>query len=317
MSAHGFISSFAAELDAYVDFKQKMGFDGRSRIWYLKRFDAYCAAGNRTVFDRHTVEGWVTEQLAASGRYRSWMSYIRDVGRWLQVQGNTDAYVLSQHWKAPVVAAHPYLLSAQEIDRFFIAAAHVHAESPWRWQAVAFFTLMHSCGLRTGEVRLLTPQAVDLRAGHIDVLWSKGNRSRRLPLSDDVAKVLAAAEQATTAQFGMSRPRFFVSAAGNEVTAATVGKMFNRIWDQAGLLRPSGQQPRPYDFRHHFAYANVERWMDRGIDVTAMLPYLARYMGHATIESTYYYIHTSPGFMGSYAEITSRAQSVLPEVGFE
>jgi hypothetical protein len=34
--------------------------------------------------------------------------------------------------------------------------------------------------------------------------------------------------------------------------------MFNRIWDRAGLPRPlGGQQPRPYDFRHHFAYANI------------------------------------------------------------
>ena len=116
----------------------------------------------------------------------------------------------------------------------------------------------------------------------------------------------------------MSRQRFFVSAAGNQVTTATVGKVFNRIWDQAGLPRPTGgQQPRPYDFRHHFAYANVERWMAQGTDVTAMLPYLARYMGHATIESTYYYIHTSPDFMDAYADITSQTQSVLPEVGFE
>jgi hypothetical protein len=84
MSAHGFTSAFASELDAYLSFKEKMGFYGTSRIWYLKRFDAYCTAQARTVFDRETVEGWVTAQLARSdGRYRSWMSYIRDVGRWL------------------------------------------------------------------------------------------------------------------------------------------------------------------------------------------------------------------------------------------
>lgn len=41
-----------------------------------------------------------------------------------------------------------------------------------------------------------------------------------------------------------------------------------------------------------------------------MLPYLARYMGHATVDSSYYYIHTSPAFMGSYAHITDKAQSV-------
>ncbi len=81
MSAHGFTSTFAPELDAYLAFKEKMGFYGSSRTWYLKRFDAYCTAHDRTVFDRETVEGWVTAQLASSGRYRSWMSYIRDVGR--------------------------------------------------------------------------------------------------------------------------------------------------------------------------------------------------------------------------------------------
>jgi hypothetical protein len=48
-----------------------------------------------------------------------------------------------------------------------------------------------------------------------------------------------------------------------------------------------------------------------------MLPYLARYMGHATVESTYYYIHTSPDFMDDYAHITDTSQSLLPEVGFE
>ena len=59
MSAHGFTSALAPELDAYLAFKEKMGFYGSSRIWYLKRFDAYCTAHGRAAFDRDTVEGWV------------------------------------------------------------------------------------------------------------------------------------------------------------------------------------------------------------------------------------------------------------------
>lgn len=57
--------------------------------------------------------------------------------------------------------------------------------------------------------------------------------------------------------------------------------------------------------------------MTEGVDVTAMLPYLARYMGHASLDSTYYYIHTSGDFLDAYAHITRQSQSVLPEVGFE
>ena len=77
MSSHGFTSAFAPDLEAYLAFKASMGFFGASRIWYLQRFDAYCREHNRTVFDRDTVEEWVGVQLQHSGRYRSWMSYIR------------------------------------------------------------------------------------------------------------------------------------------------------------------------------------------------------------------------------------------------
>jgi glucosamine--fructose-6-phosphate aminotransferase (isomerizing) len=51
-------------------------------------------------------------------------------------------------------------------------------------------------------------------------------------------------------------------------------------------------------------------------DVAALLPYLARYMGHATFESTYYYVHTSPDFMAGYGDLTAAGAGLLPPVGF-
>lgn len=314
---HGFTSAFAPQLEAYLAFKDSMGFYGASRIWYLKKFDTYCVEHDRTTFDRDTVEGWVVDRLTRSGAYRSWMSYIRDLGRWLQAHGHADAYVLSARWKASFVPARPYLLSSVEIEAFFAAAAQLDARSPWAWQAAAFFTLMHSCGIRTGEARALGAEHVDLDHGRIDIVSSKGNRSRRLPLTDDVVKVLRACDQVSCASFP-SRRAFFVSTAGNQVSPATAGVIFNRIWDRAGLARRAGgPAPRPYDFRHHFAYANLERWAAQGKDVAAMLPYLACYMGHATFESTYYYVHTSPDFMAAYADTAASSASLLPEVGFE
>jgi integrase len=238
-------------------------------------------------------------------------------GRWLNTNRANDAYVLSECWKAPFVAPHPYLFARREIELFFAAAAQLQVQSPWRWQAVAFFTLMHSCGLRTGETRALQIGQVDLGDGHIDIVWSKGNRSRRLPLTGGVIEILNTCDRSSRAHFA-SRRTFFVSTTGNQVTTAAVGKMFSRIWDQAGLARPAaGQQPRPYDFRHHFAYASIHRWMKQGDDVAALLPYLSRYMGHATFDSTFYYVHTSPDFMDDYAQITRKSQSLLPEVGFQ
>lgn len=316
-TGHGFTSVFAVDLDDYVAFKTAMGYTGRSRIWYLKQFDAYCARQKATRLDRAIVEGWVTERLASSGTYRSWMSYIRDFGRWVAVHRYPEAYVLDGTWKAPFVRAQPYLLTREQVEKFFTAATTVRSKSPWEWQAVAFFVLMHSCGLRTGEVRGLRPEDVDLRTGHVTISESKGHRSRRLPITDEVTAILRSCDETSRKQFP-GRRSFFVSATGSAVTPTSVGVIFHRIWDHAGLPHPNGStQPRPYDFRHHFAYANLERWMADGTNVSAMLPYLQAYMGHAGVDSTYYYVHTSPDFMDAYAGITAQASmGLLPEVGF-
>jgi integrase len=177
---------------------------------------------------------------------------------------------------------------------------------------------MYSCGLRTCETRKLAVADVDFSKQTIDVLWSKGNRSRRLFVSDEIAEMLLSCDRDNERRFGADRSAFFVNTIGNPVTPVNAGQLFNMIWDAAKLPRaPGGKRPRPYSFRHHFAYANIERWAKEGINVDMMIPYLARYMGHSSFDSTYYYVHTSPDFMAEYADIIHSMGNILPEVGFD
>ena len=45
-----------------------------------------------------------------------------------------------------------------------------------------------------------------------------------------------------------------------------------------------------------------------------MLPYLMRYMGHSSLESTYYYIHLLPDFFPQYKVLASPTEDLIPEV---
>lgn len=319
MNGPRFTSAFAPELERFLAFKESMGFHGATRVWYLRNFDQYCTQRALVNLDRSTVEGWVTSRLSTHQKgSRSWISCIRDFGRWELTNGNDDAYVLSDQWRCDNLRPQPYLLTTEEIVRFFESATRLEIRSPWRWQGFGFFALMHSCGLRTGEVRELVPEDVDLGARSIRIRWSKGNRSRLLPLTDQIVEVLAECDKNSREVFGEDRAAFFVSTFGTPVRAEAVADAFQRIWNQAGLPRHGeGNSPTPYAFRHHFAYANIERWMAEGTDVNAMLPYLSRFMGHSSIQSTFYYIHTSPDFMNGYADIVREGQGILPEVGFE
>ena len=71
-------------------------------------------------------------------------------GRWARINGN--AYVLSDQGKAGFIRSQPYLLPQTETKLFFRSAALLDVSSSCKSQAVAFFALMHSCGLRTGKV---------------------------------------------------------------------------------------------------------------------------------------------------------------------
>lgn len=252
MNGPRFTSVFAADLEGFLAFKESMGFHGNGRAWYLRNFDRYCTDHELGDFDRATVEGWVlSKQPSLTDAFPSWRSYIRDFGRWLRLNGNENAYVLSDQWKTSNCRTLPYLLTQEEIGRFMDAAARLKTSLPWKWQAAAFFALMHSCGLRTCEVRRLVPIDVNLADGLIDVRWSKGNRSRQLPLTDQIVDLLVACDQVSRRALGEERAAFFVSSNGHPVTGSSVGIIFRKIWNQAELPRPlEGKRPRPYDFRH-------------------------------------------------------------------
>jgi integrase len=319
MNRYNYSSAIASNIKAFIEFKASVGIASNSRNWTLFDFDRWCIANNTESLDKNAVEGWVTERKSkTSSDHLSWMSHIRELGRFMRANGHPDAYVLSDEFKAKMVRVAPYLLTQSEVDAFFTVAAHLKAKSPWEWQAVCFFGLMHSCGLRTCEARRLRRCDVDTDGLVIDVMWSKGNRSRRLVITDEVATMLKKCDDQSLASFGADRPAFFVSAAGNPVASCTVGVVFRHIWSEAGLPdTKGGKRPHPYIFRHRFAYANIERWRAEGADTGAQLPYLSRYMGHASFDSTYYYVHTSPDFLSDYAGIIRQTEALLPEVGFD
>ena len=97
-------------------------------------------------------------------------------------------------------------------------------------------------------------------------------------------------------------------------SATALAVNFKNIQLSAGLKRDGKVNPRAYDFRHHFACANIIRWSKEGKDIHAMLPYLMRFMGHTGLENTYYYIHLIPDFFPQYSLLTASTEDLIPEV---
>jgi len=312
-------SSLADGIWGFLEFKRACGVSGGDRDWIMRDMDRFFESTSACAIDRNSVEGYIEHRIeTAQPETYNWICYVRDFTRWAALEGLGGYVVPAGSYKTGNMRKAPYLLTESEVDSFFGAIPSACRSGVWSWQAKAFFGLMHACGLRTGEAAALAVENVDLGGSRLKIASSKGNRTRMLPLTSEVKGMLSECHAATSGAFGEARAGFFVNNRGKPVTVKMAGWMFGRIWESAGLpAEKSGARPRAYCFRHRFAYANIERWAREGLDVDAMLPYLAKYMGHAHIGSTYYYVHTSPDFMSGFAGMARSTDSVMPGVGFD
>jgi integrase len=314
-----FNSALAPMLEAFVAHKRMLGFKYvKSHIWHLRSLDRYyCENSGDGLLVKTLVEGWIAERtIAVPSQCRSWISVVREFGRYLQSTGQPDAYIVPFGRGPKVQRPTPYLFSKQEVERFFAICDTVTGRRKIKGRHLvmpALFRLMYSCGVRSCEARLLMAQDVVFDEKRIDILGSKGPKDRRLFISEELTGVMADYDRAIAVLFPR-REYFFPSPTGSCCSAGSISDNFNRIWDAAGLRQVGGKQPRAYDFRHHFAYANIARWAESGIDVNATLPYLMRYMGHSSLESTYYYIHLAPDFFPVFDKLSKDLEHLLPEV---
>lgn len=223
------------------------------------------------------------------------MAPIREFGKYLHFLGYADAYVVTNKVCRKQTRTIPHFFTDDEIIRFFNACDTLvpRKENP---------VLLYCCGVRTSEARLLLRKNVNLQSGYIDVIQSKGPKDRRLFLPEDL-RLLYLKYDAVIDNLFPDRTYFFPVKPVSYYYSTSVSQNFNKIWRAASLGLESGSKARAYDFRHHFALYTLNRWVQE-----------VRYMGHASLEGTFYYLHLVPEFFSTFSEKMKILEGLLPEV---
>jgi len=176
------------------------------------------------------------------------------------------------------------------------------------------YRLLYCCGLRCKETRTLKVEDVHLTENYIDILQSKGPKSRRIFISQELSNYLLIYNTKMIYIFP-ARTFFFPSRKYAPYGANAFQKNFLSIWYTSFPdKKDDSVSIRTYDFRHHFAYANMNHWLKEGKDLKVMLPYLMKYMGHQCVENTLYYFHLVPAIYEEIVKRSSLFEGVLPEV---
>lgn len=311
-------SVFASHIVGLVATKRATGYTYESAEYYLKRFDSYCALhpGSST-FSRDLVLGWAKSKDGEDpATHRVRLSVVRELGKYMQSLGVVDAFVLPSALHRKTERYVPHFFTKEELTAFFTACDRLKPHAGMHARHIVlpvFFRLLYCCGLRTCEARRLHVEEVDLSCGAITILGSKQRSNRKIPIPQDLLRLFRSYDARVSAIYP-DRIYFFPTTRSECYTRKSIGPMFRGIWKDAGLGQGSGNRPRAYDLRHHFALTNLNRWIASGVDVNSRIPYLSRYMGHSCIESTDYYLHLVPEFFHTFSEKLRSTEAVLPEV---
>lgn len=305
-------------IDRFVSYKKANGYQYQTGAYYLKKYARFVmeTVPGTAAPDKASVEGFLEKFQDTPGSLYNAAASLREFGRYLAARGIRAYLVPSGRLRLPT-PVQPYFFTEEEILAFFRECDMVMEDSHLEGRHLvlpAIFRLIYCCGLRCKEARTLARENVHLDGGYLDILQSKGPKSRRVHISGELAEYLAAYDRRISRLFP-DRVTFFPNKEDHPYSASWLEQNFLRFWYAAfPEKRGSGISIRAYDFRHHFVYANMNRWLKEGKDVNAMLPYLMRYMGHSDVRNTLYYFHLVPDIYGGILDRSRHSERLIPEV---
>lgn len=290
-----FSSNFKEEMRAYCNWRKSLGFSNDHEK-HLLRFDAYCSEFHPYVSSLTStlVTGWIKYELKNNRRcIEHKCATIRSFARYL----GSDAYVLEKEYIHHKRNFNPYIFTDSELARLFIAADGVKKRGdPFFAETAGYiFRLIYTCGLRPQESRKLKCADIDFQTGEIFISKSKQNKERVVVAAPDVTEMLSCYRNRRSI-FCRSNDTFFIHTDGTPITSEQLTNLFQKCWKEANPDIDSTLLPRvrPYDLRHQFASAVLQKWINEGRNLYAMLPYLRAYMGHEEFRETLYYVHILP-----------------------
>ena len=152
--------------------------------------------------------------------------------------------------------------------------------------------LLASTGMRPGEALRLQCHDLDVDKGTLRIRRCKFSPERVLALHPTTVRALQCYREKRQTLFPWGET-LFVGATGQPLSARRMARVFRRL--ARGLVSCSEKRPvRLMDFRHTFASQRISQWSRQSQPVAHHLLLLARYLGHRTFNSTWWYVSSDP-----------------------
>ena len=281
-------------LRRYLAFRRKLGYRMRSAelLFNFARFADRKAPG-RPLTTVLAVQ-WATSVSASPKTRASRLSMVRGFAKYCaSLDSRTQIpppYLLGPSFQR----LRPHLYSPAQVRLIMRRARQLEVcRSPLHPLTYeTLIGLLATTGIRPGEALRLHCGDLDVDQGTLRIARCKFSPERVIALHPTTIQEL---EQYRRRRLGLFPwgESFFVSVAGRPLTARRTERVFRRLTRD---LVPCGERRtvRLMDFRHTFASQRISYWSRQGQPVAHHLLLLARYLGHRTFNSTWWYVSSDP-----------------------
>lgn len=294
-----FISPIGPAVRRYLSSKRVLGKRLKSAEYILGQLDRFIASKQAVDLTLEIFAAWASSiaHLAASTR-RQRMRTVYRLCLFRRRDEPTCFLPDPNQFPSLPPRRKPYIFSTDDIARILLAtdALEITTHSPLQPQVARIaIVLLYTAGLRRGELVRLTLSDYDSARRVLSVRQTKFCKSRLVPLSNDAVSEI---DRYLHDRLQRGFPRddespLLVHRHSSALTGYSgpgLGNLLRKLFRKAKIRNRSGRSPRVHDLRFTFAVHALLRWYRDGVDVQARLPSLSTYMGHASVQSTQYYL---------------------------
>lgn len=323
------MSSLGNKMNAYLDLREKMGYQTERHATVLRSFDRYlCTSGLQ---ECHTIDEAIYSQWYATMSHNSAATLYHNVlimRMFLQyLNTNGVQCYIPQRPRDTSPNYVPYIFTREEMNKIFTAFDQWR-DKQCQWTSIiismpAIIRLLYSTGMRIGEAVTITNRDVDFEKGVIHLYHTKNGRERIAPINSSLENVLQQYVKYRDMMpvEGINSPRgyFFVSLRGKRINSDTVQYRFHQVLDRIGIVDKYNMKlPRIHDIRHTSCIHAMHRLLLQGKDLYCHLPMLSTFMGHTNISHTEYYLRLTqeyyPNLINQQMKISDGIKDIINQV---
>ncbi|MGL4694966.1 tyrosine-type recombinase/integrase [Enterococcus larvae] len=330
LRTYEYFSNLKPYIEGFVEQKRASGYNYEFEAYIYSKFDGYCLAHNLSVDDitKDALKEWMTiRDTEGKGYFSQRISFVRQLLIYINSLG-IPTYI--PHGFTAKEKNVPHIFSDEEIKEFFhqvdiyvpkactptctVATprpAFLRISDEYR----VLFRLIYCCGLRNSEACDLTWDNVDLEKNIITIIHSKGDKDRLVYLHDDMVQRLNDHKIALFNNVGFECRWVFPGVdPENKFLKSTVDYKFNEFWRKTKSAGLCDKKPVVHSLRHTFVIKRMNLWMEQGINLNAMMPFLSKFLGHKSRSETFYYYHQVDEAFKITRQRDSKATTIIPEV---